>query len=430
MQDPVTDRYGQDKAIVMSIVKYVLIAALLAAAGFVSLKLFWMLIPFIIGFVLAKTSSSLSGSILLMFRRLRHGRESASGLAEPAADAGIPDDSRKPAGEKPAELQTDAAEQPKEKKSALTVLSIIVFALLLLVLIGLIILIAVIGAAQIRALVDKLPKFFSAENINSLLDSFKNLSARIGVILPASAIAAITEELYSLQQLVLKQFPSIASGLLNFILNMMSTLPVFFFLVVVVIVSGYYFLTDKRTVRKFLKRNVPSESFVMNIVQLINRLFTTLFRTIGGYFLLLIITFLLALAALLIIDMPYAVLFALAAAVLDFMPVLGLSATFLPVAVYMAVTGNVFGAVGAVVALATMTIIRRFIEPPILGSALRMHPMATLFSMVLGFGLFGLTGFLLGPVLMVIVSETLTQFHFDRKLRSWFGKLLDKVSDE
>ncbi|HEY5466934.1 MAG TPA: hypothetical protein VIL27_07890, partial [Clostridia bacterium] len=60
MPEPLTDRYAQDKAIVMSIVKYVLITLILAAAGYVSLKLFWILTPFIIGFILAKTSSSLS----------------------------------------------------------------------------------------------------------------------------------------------------------------------------------------------------------------------------------------------------------------------------------------------------------------------------------------------------------------------------------
>jgi predicted PurR-regulated permease PerM len=58
-----------------------------------------------------------------------------------------------------------------------------------------------------------------------------------------------------------------------------------------------------------------------------------------------------------------------------------------------------------------------------------MHPMATLFSMLVGVSLFGLAGFLFGPILMVVITETLTQFQFDRKLRVWFGHLLDKVSN-
>ena len=441
MPEPTGDRFNQDKAIVMSILKYVLIAVLLGAAGFVGLKLFWLLIPFIIGFVLAKTSSSLSLSTLLLLRRLRRKKRSPEvspdGDEDPSAlETKIDDSPEISPGSRSLPLflrgrasRKSASVAPKDKKSPGMVLSIVIFALMLLSLVGLIVLIIVIGAAQIKTLADKLPLVFSSESINNLLDSLKSLSGRLGGFLPESAITAIEDELYSLQQLALKQVPVVATALLNFILAMISDLPVFFFMVVVVIVSGYYFLTEKRSVREFLKRNIPSESFIMNSVQLVNRLFITLFRTIGGYFLLLIITYVLALVALVAIRMPYAVIIALAAAVLDFLPVLGLSATFIPVAIYMGVTGSVYGMIGAIVALAGMTVIRRFIEPPILGSALRMHPMATLFSMVLGLGIFGLTGFLLGPVLTVVVTETLTQFHFDRKLRTWFGHLLDKVSE-
>lgn len=444
MPEPLTDRYAQDKAIVMSIVKYVLITLILAAAGYVSLKLFWILTPFIIGFILAKTSSSLSQSILSFFHKTGRGRKLSDSAA--AADAAAADTAA--AGQSAVEANPSAADQTepmlsfpetggnqknglaKEKKNTGTVLSIVVFAFLLLLLVGLIVLIAFIGAVQIRNLIDTLPHFFSADSINGFLDTLRNLSAQLGGFLPPSAITAIEGEMYSLQQLILKQVPGIATSLLNFILGMMAGLPIFFFWVVVVIVSGYFFLSDKRSVRGFLRRNIPSESFVVNIVQLVNRLFTTLFRTIGGYMLLLIITFILSLITLLAIKMPYAVILALVAAILDFMPVLGLSATFIPVAIYLAFTGNLVGAVGAVIGLAAMTIIRRFIEPPIVGSALRMHPMATLFSMIVGFGLFGISGFLLGPMLMVITTETLTQFHFDRKLRTWFGRLLDKVSND
>ncbi|MBP7401835.1 MAG: AI-2E family transporter [Clostridia bacterium] len=432
MSEPGNDRYAQDKAVVISIIKYVMIGILVVAALYVGLKLLWILIPFLIGFVLARASSGLSLGVLRMIRRIRPGK-GAEAAPDTDGDSGTPARSDD-AGEQPVEgaaplfIRGHRRRHRKSKRSPGTLLGIVFFVLLLLCLIGLIILIAVIGGAQIKNLVDKLPSLFSAQNIRELLESIRNLSDRLGGALPASIFASIEEQLYSLQQLILKQIPTIATAILNFILGMFSGLPVFFFMVIVVIVSGYYFLTEKRSVREFLHRNIPSESFLMNSVQLINRLFSTLFRTIGGYFLLLVITYLLALVSLVAIDMPYAVVLALVAAVLDFLPVLGLSATFIPVALYMAVTGNVVGTVGAVVALVAMTVIRRFIEPTILGSALRMHPMATLFSILVGIALFGLTGFLLGPVLMVIITETLAQFQFDRKLRTWFGRLLDQVS--
>jgi len=433
MQEPVVDRYAQDKAIVMSIIKYVLIATLVLAALYAGFKLFWILIPFLIGFVLARASSGMSTGVMLLIRRIRKRHYAGRAITELKVEE---DDEEEDASDQSRPLVTPlfvrGQQKPatrRRKRSAGTVLGIVFFILLLLCLVGLIILIAVVGGAQIKNLVDKLPSLFSAQNIRDILDSIQGLAERLGGSLPASVITTIEEELYSFQQFALKQIPVVATSLLNFVLGMFSGLPVFFFMVIVVIVSGFYFLTEKRAVRAFLKRNVPSESFLMNAVQLINRLFFTLFRTIGGYFLLLVITYLLALVSLFVIDMPYAVVLALAAAILDFLPVLGLGVTFVPVAVYMAITGNVFGAVGAIVALAAMTVLRRFIEPTILGSALRMHPMTTLFSMLVGVSLFGLAGFLFGPILMVVITETLTQFQFDRKLRVWFGHLLDKVSN-
>lgn len=432
MSDPVADRYAQDKAIVLSIIKYVLITILVGIALFTGVRLLWILTPFLIGFILARASSGMSTGVLLLVRRLRRGRG-----ATRADDADLSEESDESAPPDPAHILTTPlfvrgkhhAAKVRPKRSAGTILGIVFFVLLLLGLVGLIILIGVIGIAQIKTLVDKLPTLLSVQNIREVLDYIRDLSERLGGALPPSVIASIEEELYSFQQFALKQIPNIATSLLNFILRLFSGLPVFFFMVIVVVVSGFYFLTEKRAVRAFVKRNVPSESFLMNAVQLINRLFSTLFRTIGGYFLLLVITFLLALVSLLAINTPYAVVIALIAAVLDFLPVLGLGVTFVPVAVFMAVSGNIYGAVGAIVALAVMTIIRRLIEPTILGSALRMHPMATLFSMLVGVALFGLAGFLLGPVLMVAITETFAQFQFDRKLRALFGKLLDKVSD-
>ncbi|HEY5466940.1 MAG TPA: hypothetical protein VIL27_07920, partial [Clostridia bacterium] len=289
MQEPLGDRYSQDKAIVMSIVKYLLVAAILVAAGYVGIKLFWILFPFILGFILARASSSISKSILLFFNKLRKGKNFVAtetlAMDEP-------------------EFLVNITDIGGEKKSTGMVLSVAIFAFLLLLFIGLIVLTIFNGAAQIRNLIDKLPHFFNVDSINGFLDSLRNLSDQLGGLLPPSAIAAIGGEIYSLQQLVLNQVPGIASSLLNFILGMMAGLPIFFFWIVVIIVSGYFFLTDKRSVHEFLRRNIPSESFVTNIVQLVNRLFTTLFRTIGGYMLLLIITFILSLITLLAIKMP------------------------------------------------------------------------------------------------------------------------------
>lgn len=145
--------------------------------------------------------------------------------------------------------------------------------------------------------------------------------------------------------------------------------------------------------------------------------------------LLLIITFAMVLVGLILIDMPYAVVFALLAAIVDFLPVLGISATMIPIAIYQFINANFWGGIGALITFLVVSVIRRFIEPPILGNALRLHPMATLFSMIIGVAAYGLGGVLVGPVILVIAKEIMAQFGFDQKLRHMIGDLLSRVFD-
>ena len=109
---------------------------------------------------------------------------------------------------------------------------------------------------------------------------------------------------------------------LNSLLAMIGNLPMILFYIIVIIMSGFYFLTDSRLVFEFLSRNIKSRSFRHQSILLVDRLSTTLFRVLGGYLLLLIITFAESLIILMIAGVDYAVIFALITAVLDFMPVL------------------------------------------------------------------------------------------------------------
>jgi predicted PurR-regulated permease PerM len=49
--------------------------------------------------------------------------------------------------------------------------------------------------------------------------------------------------------------------------------------------------------------------------------------------------------------------------------------------------------------------------------------------MIIGVAIWGAIGFLVGPVVLLIVLEVLKVFSFDKKLRDFAGKILSKVSD-
>jgi predicted PurR-regulated permease PerM len=58
-----------------------------------------------------------------------------------------------------------------------------------------------------------------------------------------------------------------------------------------------------------------------------------------------------------------------------------------------------------------------------------MHPLATLFAMIIGVAVWGAIGFLVGPVVLLIIIEVLKVFSFDKKLRNFMGRVLKTIED-
>lgn len=409
MTDP--DRVLRDKATILAIIKYVLITAIIILVLYLGLRLFMILIPFAIGFILARAAIALADR-LHHFELHKHTRQSldrgpaASGTEAPA-------------------LPASRAKWPESTRPA--VFFYILMVILIFVLFGAVI---VVSVSQIRALAAYLPTLVRERNfVAQVVQLLNDLSTRFGGLVDPATLAQIENELAALQQDLIHAIPNIASTILNAVADFIGSLPVIIFSIVVMIMSGYYFITDSGSVIDFLGRNVPHKLFREKTGRLIRTLSMTLFRVVGGYLLLLIITFIAVLIGLLIIGMPYAVVIALVAAIVDFLPILGISATMIPISIYMFINGNIWGGLGALIIWAAITFLRRLIEPPILGNAMNLHPMATLFAMIVGIGFYGLIGILLGPVILVIAKEVLSLYGFDVKLRKIFAEILSKVNE-
>ncbi len=435
------ERIQRDKATILSIIKYVLFLLIAALVIYYGFQLFWVLLPFVIGFILAKVANTLAtGWKDLLFkikcRRRAHAKRKLAQLSGTEVAQTAVDDAKKsedirtaaplPGRRKRGHYPQGLARSRREIKLAVTF-----YVLEVIALIGLVVGVIIGSISQLRALANYLPILFRDTNLSQLLTGYlKEFSERFGGLLPAEFLQSIADEVAGLQEKLIEAMPGIASSILNSLGAFAGYLPILFFIIIVVIMSGYYFITDSRRLYVFLRRNITSKVFREKSVRLVNSLSTTLFRVIGGYLLLLIVTFIEALVGLLIIKMPYAVIIALVAAVVDFLPVLGVSATLIPVAIYMFVNGNIFGGLGALVLLAFMTLIRRVIEPAILGNAMSLHPMATLASMIIGIAIYGLSGIIIGPIILVIAKEVFSLYGFDKKIRKLIGDTLNKVSSD
>lgn len=440
---PETDRIQRDKATILSIVKYLLFILITVTVVFLGFRILSVLLPFVIGLILARASIFLATVTHNLVSRLRHLKTepekpylivplrsealAALGLDEPEPDA---DDGQPPTNSDNGNRTAGNRfrRNPARRKHAMR-LAVFFYALLVIAVIALFIGVIVISANQLRSLINYVPNLIGEEGFaQQLINSIDALLKRMGVMLDSQTMAMISTALVDLQAKVVAAIPGAATVVLNALAKFVGNLPAVLLIIIVTIMSGYYFITDSQSLYLFLRRNVNSKTFLEKSVSLVNNLSTALFRVIGGYLFLLVITFILVLAGLLVVKMPYAVIIALVAAFVDFLPVLGLSATMVPIIIYMLIKGNIWGAVGVAILWAAITLIRRVIEPPILGSAMSLHPMATLFSMIVGIAIYGLSGILIGPIILVVAKEIAVQFNIDIKLRKLIGEILNRVS--
>lgn len=391
------ERYQRDRASVMAMLKFILTVIIVIAFCYAGKFVAVILVPFLIGFLLSKTSMIIAKPISKLFDK-------------------------------------DASKiKPGRKKSTHTKVALVVYVILNIFVIFFIILTCIGLIYQANSLLisiaDAAKTFKPAELINvQLLEQY---SVENGGFLTTEMIDSLKENVANMGQTVVKSIPQVISSTLSAVWKMVGNLPYAVFFVISIILSGFYFINDGPAVMKFFVKNTPNRKFRNRVMTLLNQLALLVFRVLGGYFALFIITALESFVVFLAAGLrEYAIVLAIVTALIDFLPVLGISATMLPMFIYLILHGEYFAAAVIVVGYIIMTIIRRFIEPPILGKSMHLHPLVTLLSMAAGVYIWGAPGFILGPVLAIIIIQALKVFDIDKKAGTYFSGVLDRLMSD
>ena len=392
------ERYQRDRTSVMAMLKFILTVVIVIAFCYAGKIVAVILVPFLIGFLLSKTSMLIAKPLSKLFDK-------------------------------------DASKiKPGRKKSTHTKVALVVYVILNIFVVIFIILVCIglvyQANSMLVAIANAAKTFKPAELIN--VQILERYSVENGGFLTTDMIDSLKENVANMGQTVVKSIPQIVSSALSSVWKMVGNLPYAVFFVISIILSGFYFINDGPAVMKFFVKNTPSRKFRNRVMTLLNELALLVFRVLGGYFALFIITaaesFIVFFAAGL---REYAIVLAIVTALIDFLPVLGISVTMLPMFIYLIAQGDYVAAAIIAIGYIIMTIIRRFIEPPILGKSMHLHPLITLLSMAAGVYIWGAPGFLLGPVLAIIIIQALKVFEIDQKAGTYFSGVLDNlISDK
>ena len=120
---------------------------------------------------------------------------------------------------------------------------------------------------------------------------------------------------------------------------------------------------------------------------------------------IMLITAVLCTLGLVLIKNPYALLLGLAIALLDALPVLGSGMILLPWSIVLFFQKNYIPGAILLTVFVLCVILREFLEPKLLGKGIGIRPLYTLISMYLGIRIFGVAGFILGPIGLVIIKS-------------------------
>lgn len=115
-------------------------------------------------------------------------------------------------------------------------------------------------------------------------------------------------------------------------------------------------------------------------------------------------------AGLLLIGNKYALIIGIGIGIFDAFPILGSGLILVPWAIVELFNRNLYSAAVLLTLYLGCQLIRQFLEPRLLGNRIGIKPVYTLMAMYIGVKVFGIPGFLLGPLGLVIITTIVKEY--------------------
>lgn len=167
--------------------------------------------------------------------------------------------------------------------------------------------------------------------------------------------------------------------------------------------TAYFLCRDRPQLSRWVDERL-STSGSRRIRALLEAMRDSVWGMVRTQLLLALATFVISLLGLWLIGAPYVFLASLAAALFDFLPVLGPAMVYVPWIVGAALLHMPGAALALGGVLAAVAATRWLLTPQLLGSQVGLHPFVALASMYVGAQLAGVMGLLLGPLCAALLQ--------------------------
>lgn len=280
--------------------------------------------------------------------------------------------------------------------------SAIMTVLILVIFFGILTAIVLRAIFEIDRLLDKLPQL-----LTSLPSTYSELEIKIYkyiLSLPTSSQEFATNVVKNLLERSAEIPSALYSKLLNIVSSAAASTPKVILFSVTTALATFFTSSSYRKVKDFILRQIPVK-WHKQVLFTKGQLKLTIWQWIKAQLLILLITFFELMIAFLMLRVDYSLLLAVIIAIIDALPVFGTGIVLLPWAIIDLVSGNTTRGIALIVLYVLTYLVRRIVEPKLIGDKLGLHPLATLLAMYLGYCTLGVGGMIFMPLVLILLKQ-------------------------
>lgn len=213
------------------------------------------------------------------------------------------------------------------------------------------------------------------------------------------------DEILPYHSQIISKAGELASRISVFLVNSLSAGAIgtvnFIFMFFVFLYVSYFFLIDGKLLLDRILLYLPLED--MNEQRLLDRFTSVTRATLKGTALIGVMQGTLAGVAFAVVGIEAAVFWGTVMTALSIIPALGSALVWVPAAIILAASGSYFKAVGLTLFCALIVgSLDNVLRPRLVGKDTQMHDLMIFFGTLGGIALFGLIGFIIGPIIAAL----------------------------
>ncbi|SEN64353.1 sporulation integral membrane protein YtvI [Amphibacillus marinus] len=253
---------------------------------------------------------------------------------------------------------------------------------------------------QLVSLAENLPDYIV--QINDLFLSWSNDLERILETLPKEFIDEVNTSIMS-------SIDTLTSFLrtnlrVERLAAFVAVIPNYIVSFIVYLIALFLFMMELPTLKVKFYHNFTDQT-TAKIQFMTDRLKYVFVGFIKAQFLVSLIILAVSLVGLFLILPEYAVIMSLIIWIIDLIPIIGSIVILGPWAIYMFFSGNIVMGTQLTILAIVLLAIRRTVEPKVMGQHIGLSPLATLIAMYIGLKLFGIFGFIIGPLTIIAFTS-------------------------